>query len=93
MFLSLFFSPAKGHVNGARYEILDITGKIIHARLATGPHKGNEIYIPRISFQPKQKELMFEMERRQFPVRACFAITANKSQGQTFKKIGVYLAE
>ena len=56
-------------------------------------HAGKQIYIPRILFHPKQKELMFEMERKQFPVRPCFAITGNKSQGQTFKQIGVYLEE
>ena len=59
----------------------------------TGKHAGKQIYIPRILFHPKQKELMFEMERKQFPVRPCFAITGNKSQGQTFKQIGVYLEE
>ena len=31
------------------------------------------------------------MERKQFPIRPCFAITGNKSQGQTFEEIGIYL--
>ena len=35
--------------------------------------------------------LPFEFVRIQFPVRACYAMTVNKSQGQTFKKVGIYL--
>ena len=35
----------------------------------------------------------FTMKRIQFPVRPAFAMTINKSQGQTFEKIGIYLRE
>ena len=31
------------------------------------------------------------MTRKQFPVRPCFAITSNKSQGQTLARVGRYL--
>lgn len=31
------------------------------------------------------------MRRTQFPVKAAFAMTINKSQGQTFEKVGVDL--
>ncbi|CAN1789143.1 ATP-dependent DNA helicase PIF1 [Linum perenne] len=30
-------------------------------------------------------------ERRQYPVRLCYAMTINKSQGQTLEQIGIYL--
>lgn len=36
-------------------------------------------------------ELPFKMERLQFPITLAYAITINKSQGQTFEKIGVDL--
>ena len=32
------------------------------------------------------------MKRRQFPIRLEYAMTINKSQSQTFKKVGVYLS-
>ena len=32
-------------------------------------------------------------QRRQFPVRVAFAMTINKSQGQTFSRVGVWLEE
>ena len=36
-------------------------------------------------------EILFELKRRQFPLRLGYAMTINKSQGQTFNKVGVYL--
>ena len=84
--------PQNGHVNGARYIVLELKKKIIHARLATGAHKGKEILIPRIKFHPKDRKLPMEMERVQFPIRLCFGITANKSQGQTYKRVGINLS-
>ena len=40
------------------------------------------VLIPRIVFIPKANEYPFEWHRRQFPVRAAFATTINKSQGK-----------
>ena len=34
--------PKNGAVNGARYIVLALKNKVIHARLATGPHKGEK---------------------------------------------------
>lgn len=33
------------------------------------------------------------MQRYQFPLRVCYAMTINKSQGQTLNRVGIYLAE
>ena len=54
---------------------------------------GNTIMIPRINFHPTDRSLPIEMERKQFPVRLCFAVTSNKSQGQTLKHVGIYLQQ
>jgi ATP-dependent exoDNAse (exonuclease V) alpha subunit len=32
-----------------------------------------------------------QLQRRQYPVRICYAMTINKSQGQTLSTVGVYL--
>ena len=64
---------------------------IIHARLAEGPHKGEDFIIYRIKTIPKDVKMPVEMERLQFPVRLSFGITANKSQGQTYEFIGIDL--
>jgi ATP-dependent exoDNAse (exonuclease V) alpha subunit len=33
----------------------------------------------------------FQLKRRQFPLLVCFAMTINKSQGQSLQKVGLYL--
>jgi ATP-dependent DNA helicase PIF1 len=65
--------------------------RMIHAVLATGPHKGKDIMIPRIKVIPNDKNLPFSMVRKQFPIKLCFGITSNKSQGQTLHQAGIYL--
>jgi ATP-dependent exoDNAse (exonuclease V) alpha subunit len=35
----------------------------------------------------------FRFKRKQFPVRLSFAMTINKSQGQTIPNVGIYLPE
>jgi ATP-dependent DNA helicase PIF1 len=32
-------------------------------------------------------------QRRQFPISVCFAMTINKSQGQSLKQVGIYLPQ
>ena len=85
--------PARGHVNGTRYIIRSLHRHVIYAEIAVGPYKGNDIMIPRILFHPKDRSLPISMERRQFPVRLCFSVTSNKSQGQTLKHVGIYLKQ
>ena len=57
-----------------------------------GKHCGETVYIPRISLSPDDNDLPFKWSRRQFPVRVSFAMTINKSQGQTLRRVGVYLS-
>jgi ATP-dependent DNA helicase PIF1 len=49
------------------------------------------VLIPRISLALKNTRLPFVLERRQYPVKICYAMTINKSQGQTLTHVGVYL--
>ena len=71
----------------------NLTGKVIHAILAVGPKKREEILIPRILFNVDDKAIPFEFQRKQFPARLCYSITANKSQGQSLSKVGIYLKQ
>ena len=40
---------------------------------------------------PSETRWPFQMQRRQFPVSISFAMTINKSQGQSLKQVGLYL--
>ena len=64
---------------------------IIEAEIATGSSAGRTIFIPRITHITQENEYPFEMRGKKFPIKPAFAVTANKSQGQTFERIGVYL--
>ena len=57
-----------GHANGSRYLVMDMSPKIIYALGIGETNRGKILLIPRILFQPKDKDIPFEMERRQFPV-------------------------
>ena len=50
----------------------------------------NELYLPRIDLSPSDSRLPFKLVRQQFPIKPAYAMTMNKSQGQTFDKVGLY---
>ncbi|XP_078151926.1 uncharacterized protein LOC144547210 [Carex rostrata] len=82
---------ANGLCNGTRLIVTQLAQKIIEAVIITGPNKGTTVYIPRIIFNVKDPKWPFILKHKQFPVRLCYAMTINKSQGQTLNKIGIYL--
>ena len=57
----------------------------------TGICKGKRILLPRIHLTPSDLELPFILCRQQFPIRLAYSMTINKSPGQTFDKVGIYL--
>ena len=63
--------------------------KLIEATISCGPYKGEVVLLPMIPLVPSDTELPFHFHCLQFPIILCFAMTVNKSQGQTFKAIGV----
>ncbi|KAF2348978.1 UvrD-like helicase C-terminal domain, partial [Trinorchestia longiramus] len=44
-----------------------------------------------INLAPSDSDLPFTLGRTQFPIRLSYAMTINKSQGQTFMKVGLFL--
>ena len=58
--------------------------------MATGVNKGKPLFIPRIPMATASNMFPLIMTRKQFPVTLAFGITANKSEGQTLSRIGIY---
>jgi ATP-dependent DNA helicase PIF1 len=58
-----------------------------------GPRIGQREFIPRMKLNPSDNTLPFEFIRKQFPLKIAYAITINKSQGQTIRKVGIYLPD
>ncbi|PIA50920.1 hypothetical protein AQUCO_01100021v1 [Aquilegia coerulea] len=77
--------PRDGLCNGTRLMVVQFATRVIEAKILNGSHVGNYVFIPRITLQPSVSETPFQMARRQFPVRLAFAMTINKSQGQSVK--------
>ena len=54
--------------------------------------KDKVVWISKMSLTPSTTNLPITFRRRQFPIIPAFAITINKSQGQTFNFVGVDLS-
>jgi len=63
----------------------------IEVRLLGGDFDGQLRTIPRIKLSSTDDHLNIPLSRKQFPVRLCFAMTINKSQGQSFHTVGLDL--
>ncbi|KAE8189004.1 hypothetical protein CF336_g5924 [Tilletia laevis] len=83
--------PSIGLCNGTRLIITGLLRNIIRATIISGStnHVGRMVMIPRITHKTIEGMFPFTLERRQFPLRLCFAITINKSQGQSLGRIGI----
>lgn len=81
---------AKGLCNGTRMQILDIGDRLLKAMILTGEKAGETVLLPRITVTDDQT-FPFPVHRHQFPVKLAYAMTINKGQGQTFKRLGLDL--
>ncbi|KAG2690570.1 hypothetical protein I3760_09G193200 [Carya illinoinensis] len=85
-------NPSEGLCNGTRLICRNFDRNVIHAEIAVGHHSGKKVFIPRIPFLPSPDENSgFPFKRTQFPVKLSFAMSINKSQGQTLDFVGIYL--
>jgi ATP-dependent DNA helicase PIF1 len=84
-------NQAEGLCNGTRLIIIVLGDRIIEGQIMTGTHKGRSVLIPRITLTLKNNKWLFVLQRRQYPIKVCYLMTINKSQGQTLSTVGVYL--
>ncbi|XP_010686096.1 uncharacterized protein LOC104900380 [Beta vulgaris subsp. vulgaris] len=85
-------APAAGLCNGTRLICKRFLPNIIECVIITGHHKGEYVFLPRINLRPSiSANYPFQFQRKQFPIKLSFAMTINKSQGQTLDQVGLYL--
>ena len=85
-------STADGLCNGTRLRIIELFKYNIKAEIITGDKSGNLVFIPRITLNTGEStNLPFILFRKQFPIVLAFAMSVNKSQGQGFDVVGLYI--
>lgn len=75
--------------NGTRLRVTRLQTNVIEAEIITGCAKGDLVFNARFPMIPQ--DCPYEFKRVQFPIRLCFAMTINKSLGQTLKVAGIDL--
>ncbi|CAN1811775.1 ATP-dependent DNA helicase PIF1 [Linum perenne] len=68
-------NPSAGLCNGTRILLTHLANNVVRGLIIGGTFEGTVAIIP----------------RRQYPLRLCYAMTINKSQGQTLEQVGLYL--
>nr|XP_011457383.1 PREDICTED: uncharacterized protein LOC101301620 [Fragaria vesca subsp. vesca] len=86
-------NQTNGLCNGTRLIITNLFEKIIEARVLTGTHMNQKVFLPRIVLTGSDIKWPFILRRRQFPIRACYGMTINKSQGQSLKQLHAQIPE
>ena len=77
---------ANGVCNGSRGILTGHSNRVLEVKLLTGEHAGETVFIPRTNLQ--RMKMPLGLQGRQFPIRVCFSMTINKSQGQLVKFVG-----
>ncbi|CAL1390629.1 unnamed protein product [Linum trigynum] len=80
-----------GLCNGTRMIVKRLGKWFIEVQILTGTHVGDTVFLPRLSLSVHYKSLNFTLVRRQYPIALSYAMTINKSQGQTFNHVGICL--
>ncbi|CAJ2668956.1 ATP-dependent DNA helicase PIF1-like [Trifolium pratense] len=80
-----------GLCNGTRLIITRLGKRALEGKIISGSNIGDQVFKPRFSLTPYDVRIPFKFQRRQFPIMISFAMTINKSQGQSLKHVGIYL--
>ncbi len=82
-----------GLCNGTRATIMHMSNRVLQVHLLGGDHDGEIAFIPQITLSPSIHGLNFtvQLKRCQFPVQLAFAMTVNRSQGQSVAHVALDL--
>ncbi|CAN1725523.1 ATP-dependent DNA helicase PIF1, partial [Linum perenne] len=84
-------NPSAGLCNGTRILLTHLGEHTLRGLIICGSFGGTIAIVPRIVLDKTDPNWLFTLKRRQYPLRLCYAMTINKSQGQTLEHIRIYL--
>ncbi|XP_029652892.1 ATP-dependent DNA helicase PIF1-like [Octopus sinensis] len=79
--------------NGTHLVVKKLIKHVVEATILSGCGKGEDVSIPRIPLTPSGADIFFAFRRLQFRLRPSFAMSVNKSPGQTLSVAGLLLEE
>nr|XP_017217079.1 PREDICTED: ATP-dependent DNA helicase RRM3-like [Daucus carota subsp. sativus] len=80
-----------GLCNGTRMIVTKCLKFCVECEVICGSFAGTRHFIPRMELSPSDSDLPFKLVRKQMPLQICYAMTINKSQGQSLEKVGLFL--
>ena len=80
-----------GLCNGTRMMVTKLLPHCVQCEVISGSYVGTRHFIPRMELFPTDSTLPFKLLRKQMPLQICYAMTINKSQGQSLETVGLFL--
>ena len=80
-----------GLCNGTRMMVTKLLPHCVQCEVISGTYIGTRHFIPRMELFPTDSTLPFKLLRKQMPLQICYAMTINKSQGQSLETVGLFL--
>jgi hypothetical protein len=80
-----------GIANGTKMRVLELHEHLIKLKILTGPRINEFVVLPRITLIEELMPAGTYLKRKQFPLTLAYALTIDKAQGQSLKRVGLYL--
>ncbi|CAN1798752.1 hypothetical protein LINPERHAP1_LOCUS21852 [Linum perenne] len=80
-----YLNPFAGLCNGTRILLTHLANCVVRGLIVGGTFEEIVAIIPCIVLNVTNVNWPFTLRRRQYPLRLCYAMTINKSQGQTLR--------
>jgi uncharacterized protein YpiB (UPF0302 family) len=82
-----------GLCNGTRLIVTEMLPNAIVLEIISVFNRGRVVFLSRMKLETEDKNMPVQIAREQFPLIPAFAMTINKSQGQTIERVGIYLQD
>jgi hypothetical protein len=82
-------NPTGGLCNGSRLVVTRTARYNLEVKHLGGQFHGQVALLPRVVLESTDGELPFKLVRKQYPVKLAFAMSVNKSQGQSLNTVGI----